>query len=397
MKPIVVIGSGLAGYTLARELRKLDQSAPLLIITADHGGFYSKPMLSNAFAQRKQAHQLITQSATRMAEQLNANIMTGVRVERIDGAAHRVETNAGSFDYRALVIAAGAQSIRLGLDGDAADAVMSVNHIDDYVLLRERIAARVDGLPARIAILGAGLIGCEFADDLAGSGHAITVVDPNRLPLSALAAPALSQGLRQALQARGVEWRLGTTAARIDRGRTGLRLTLADGNAFEADAVLSAVGLRADLRLARASQLATARGILVDTYGRSSAPDIYALGDCAEYLDAGGNSTTLPYIAPQMAAARAIARTLAGQPTPIVLDAAPVIVKTPSYPMALVPPPRHTVGRGNWQVQVQDGRTICRFVDVDGMVRGFGVAPQDAAMRQVLLAELGTSLAATPA
>src|SRR5712664_3415619 len=69
MKPIIIVGAGMAAYTIARELRKLDKAIPLLIITADNGGFYSKPMLSNAFAQKKLAAQLITQSAVQMAEQ----------------------------------------------------------------------------------------------------------------------------------------------------------------------------------------------------------------------------------------------------------------------------------------------------------------------------------------
>lgn len=67
MNPIVVIGTGLAGYTVAREFRKLDKTASLLLVTADDGGFYSKPMLSNAFAQGKEAAQLVTQTAAQMA------------------------------------------------------------------------------------------------------------------------------------------------------------------------------------------------------------------------------------------------------------------------------------------------------------------------------------------
>ena len=107
MKPIIIVGAGMAAYTIARELRKLDKATPLLIITADNGGFYSKPMLSNAFAQKKLAAQLITQSAVQMAEQLGANIMTGVRVENIDIAAKKVVTGAGAFDYEKLVLAVG--------------------------------------------------------------------------------------------------------------------------------------------------------------------------------------------------------------------------------------------------------------------------------------------------
>ena len=329
MKPIIIIGTGLAGYTVAREFRKLDKITPLIIITADDGGFYSKPMLSNAFAQRKLAEQLVTQTAVQMAAQIGAHIMTGTRVAGIDTARKIVTTSAGAFDYAKLVIAIGAQPIRLAISGDAADQVMTVNHVDDYAIFRAKIASIAHGEPARITILGAGLIGCEFADDLAGAGHAVTLVDPNRLPLAALAAPALSQGLHAALRDRGIDLQLGTTAASIDRIDNALQVTLANGHTVITDLVLSAVGLRADVALAQAAQLNTGRGIIVDASGQTSAADVYALGDCAEYtLHTDGSTRLLPYIAPLMTAARAIARTLTGQSTTIDLKPAPVSGKT---------------------------------------------------------------------
>jgi rubredoxin-NAD+ reductase len=392
MKPIIIVGAGMAAYTIARELRKLDKTVPLLIVTADNGGYYSKPMLSNAFAQKKLAAQLITHSAAQMGEQLGANVMTGISVEKIDTAAKKIDTAAGAFEYEKLVLAVGAQPIRLQIAGDAAQEILSVNHIDDYATFRDSLLPQQRDA-ARVAILGAGLIGCEFADDLAAHGHAVTLIDPNALPLAALAAPVLSQGLRTALLACGVDLRLGTTAASIDRAGDALAITLANGERIAADVVLSAVGLRPDLRLAQASQLHTARGITVDACGRTSAADVYALGDCAEYrLDSEGRSSPLPYIAPLMSAARAIAKTLLGETTEIDLRHAPVIVKTPSYPLALVPPPPHAISGGRWETEQDGDRTIARFIDADGMLVGFGMAPQESKMRQALLAALGSRI-----
>jgi rubredoxin-NAD+ reductase len=393
MQPIIIIGAGLAGYSVARELRKLDKLAPLIILTADDGDFYSKPMLSNAFAQSKSADQLVNQSAAQMAAQLDARIVTGTAVTEIDTVSKTVTTMAETFEYAKLVLAVGAQPIRLAIEGDAADQVLSVNHLTDYAVFHTRLALIQTRQPARIAILGAGLIGCEFANDLAGAGYAVTLIDPNALPLSALAAPALSEGLRDALLARSVTLRLGTTAARIDHDADALRIALADGATLTADIVLSAVGLRPDLRLAQVAQLKTGRGIVVDETGCTSASDVYALGDCAEYTSSHDGSTrTLPYIAPLMTAARAIARTLIGQATAIDLKPAPVIVKTPCYPLALMPPPLLLAITGTWHAHTEEQRTICRFLDADGVMHGFGVAPQEAAVRQALLAALGTAV-----
>jgi rubredoxin-NAD+ reductase len=348
-------------------------------------------MLSNAFAQGKQAAQLVTQSAAQMAGQLNATILTGTRVHHIDTAQRKVETGAGTFEYGTLALAVGAQPIRLTIEGNAANEIMSVNHIGDYEQFRARIAAQ--GGSVRVTILGAGLIGCEFADDLAAGGHRVTVVDPNPLPLSALAAPALSKGLQAALQARGVALELGTTAVLVERHDGALQVTLGNGKQVETDIVLSAVGLRPDLRLAQQAQVQTARGILVDRHGRTSAPGVYALGDCAEYTaDDGAATRVLPYVAPLMAAARAIARTLAGEPTPIELKPAPVIVKTLSYPLALLPAPANRAG--TWHEIEHGGRTVCRYYDDKDVMVGFGVAPQEAGVRQGLMAELGTVRAA---
>jgi rubredoxin---NAD+ reductase len=391
MQPITIIGAGLAGYTVAREVRKLDKEVPITIITSCGGGFYSKPMLSNALAKKQQAEQLITQSAVQMAVQLNATVAADTHVQSIDIAGKRLHTDKGSFEYSKLVIASGAQTIRLAIEGDAAGQVMSVNHVEDYASFRSRIDQAAANRPARVTILGAGLIGCEFADDLAGTGHAVTLVDPNPLPLAALAAPALSERLQSALSERGVKFFLGTTASKIFHQGAALQVALADGANFETDVVLSAVGLRPDIRLAQAAGLQTGRGILVDQIGQTSATDIYAVGDCAEYQGDNGATHILPYVAPLMTASRAIARTLTGQPTPIDLTPAPVLVKTPSCPLALIPPPVGLAKTGHWETENENGRTICRFYDAQGHMRGFGVTPHDAAVRQALLNELGST------
>ena len=107
MKPIIIIGAGMAGYTAARELRKLDKTIALTVITADDGGFYSKPMLSNAYAQNKLPAQLVTQSAAQLATQIDATILTSTRVEGMDTAAKTLTTSASVLEYDKLIFAIG--------------------------------------------------------------------------------------------------------------------------------------------------------------------------------------------------------------------------------------------------------------------------------------------------
>ncbi|MFZ6746022.1 FAD-dependent oxidoreductase [Undibacterium sp. JH2W] len=386
MKPIAIIGSGLAGYTVAREFRKLDKTTPLIIITGDDGGFYSKPMLSNAFALGKQPQQLQSKTADQMAAELNATILTKTLVSGINTVTQSVQTKVGEFDYSQLVLALGAQAMRLPIAGDAADQVLSVNNLADYVVFRDKLAQAGD--KARVTILGAGLIGCEFSDDLATAGHKVTLIDPNTLPLAALAPAVISQGLHAALYAKGVQLKLGTTATHIAKRDHAIQVTLTNGESFDTDVVLSAVGLRADIRLAQAAQLQTDRGIIINEYGQTSAPDIFALGDCAQYRQADGSHSLMPYVAPIMTAAKAIALSLTGQLTSMDTKLSAVLVKTPSYPVALIPPAFAVSKSGTWESNHADGVTISRYFDESKKLHGFAVAPQEAKSRNALIAEL---------
>jgi rubredoxin-NAD+ reductase len=382
--PVVIVGAGMAAYGVAREFRKLDKETALLIVSDDAGGSYAKPMLSNAFAMGKEAPQLVSQSAEQMAAQLGATVRTRTAIVGIDSGARTIETAQGErIAYRQLVLALGAQPIRIPVAGDAAGEILSVNHIDDYAAMRGKLAGI--GRPARVAILGAGLIGCEFADDLVAGGHQVTLIDPNPRPLAALASPALSEALAKAWAGLPITLKLGTTAASVERGADALVVTLADGAKIDADVVLSAVGLRPSIALAQAAQLETRRGIVIDGFGQTSAAGIYALGDCAEYSTVNG-SAVLPYIAPLLTASRAIAATLAGTPTPIALKNDAVVVKTPSCKLALAPPPQGS--RGEWVSAVDSERTISRFLDEQGVMRGFGLSLHTPALRQALMAEL---------
>lgn len=358
-QPVVVIGAGLAGWTTMREFRKLDATTPVTLVTADSGDFYAKPTLSNAFTQGRSPAQLVTTPARAMAQTQNVTLLAHTRVEAIDTQAQTLTTSDGPLRYSRLVLATGARPIRVPLSGTGAGDVLSVNSLDDFALLHSRLRPG-----AHVVIMGAGLIGCEFANDLRNAGYVVHVVDPGARPLANLLPEAASTDLQDALAALGVRWHFGTTVQTVHRDAGGNWVGLADGEWMPADLVLSAVGLKADTALAQAGGLACERGIVVDAALQTSAPNVYALGDGAQYASAG--QRTLPFVMPIMSAARALAATLAGQRTEVQFPVMPVAVKTPAQPIVVAPPAPGQ--QGAWQT-AEPG--IWHFVCAQALWRGF--------------------------
>jgi len=378
--PVVIVGAGLAGYGVARELRKLDADRELVIVSRDDARAYSKPMLSNALASGRSPAQLGGADAGAMAAQLRARIVADTEVRALDVGRRRLDVDGESLPYAKLVLALGADPIALPLTGDAAHEVHRVNDLVSYTRFRAAIADA-----KRVVLLGAGLIGCEFANDLAAGGYAVEIVDLAPQPLGRLLPPTAAERVRAALEGLGVRWHLGTTVTDVSRGPDGLRIALANGTSLHADVALSAIGLRPRVELARRAGLKTGRGIITDRYLSTSAPDVYALGDCAEV-----EGRVLPYVAPIMHAARALARTLAGTPTPVAYPAMPVVVKTPAIPVVVAPPAE---AEGDWELETGAEGLEARFVNGAGTLAGFALIGAATSKRQSLTKELPPVLA----
>jgi len=381
MNPITIIGSGLAGYTLAREFRKVDKDTPLVIITADDGRFYSKPMLSNAFASGKTAEQLAMNSAEQMGTQLNSTIFPNKHVSAIDTTQHTIVLDGETLQYFKLVLALGADPIRAELKGDAAEQVLSVNDLQDYARFRRVLTGTKN-----VAIIGTGLIGCEFANDLVTGGYHVEVIDPGTLPLRRLLPQAVSEAMRDGLSKMGVTWHFGKGAVAINRAGQGYDIELSDSSTLHADVVLSAIGLRPRTSLAQAAGIKVNRGIVTDRMLKTSAENVYALGDCAEV-----EGLVLPFVMPIMHAARALAKTLIGQTTQVMYPAMPVVIKTPACPVVVSPPPANIPCE--WQVtRTEEGvKALCQ--DTAGKLAGFALAGKATAEKTALTSQLPSLLA----
>jgi len=376
MKPIVIIGTGLAGYNLAKEFRKLDKERPLRIFTADNGDSYSKPLLSNALAKGKTAEQLVIASAEKMALQLNAVIDTHARVASIDATAKTIVVGDQVIEYHQLVLATGASQILLPIAGTGAEDIFSVNDLQQYGQFR----AALENAQS-IAIIGPGLIGCEFANDMVAVGKKATVIGPGETPLERLLPPEAGLLLQQVLASKGVEWRLGVTAASVDKAPAGYQLVLSDGSELQVDLVLSSIGLRPNIELAELAGADTNRGIVVDRYLQSSLPDIYALGDCIEIA-----GLVLPFVLPLVNGARTLAKTLSGTPTQVSYPAMPVVIKTPAHPIVISPPASDA--QGQWQLDVEQSGVRAHFRDAQNALLGFALTGDKVSEKQALTREL---------
>lgn len=373
---IVIIGSGLAGFTVIRELRKLDKVVPITLVTREPGYFYSKPMLSTALASNKSAEQLVSSNAEGMAAQLEITILDDLDVTEINTASQTIETSKGSIPYGKLVLGLGADQIRLPLQGNAAKEVITVNDLEEYAQFRKAIAGK-----KRIVILGAGLIGCEFANDLVLGSYEVDVIDLAPQALGRLLPEAAAQALQAKLGEAGVRWHFGTTVQSVDRIGECLTVTLANGTVITSDVFLSAVGLKPRLDLAKASGIATGIGITVNRQLETSANNVFAIGDCAEV-----DGLVLPYVMPIMQAARALAPNLIGQPATLTYPAMPVMVKTPALPTIVSPPAKGAVG--DWKINTVEGGLEARFESSDGKLLGFALLGAATAQRGALTKEL---------
>ncbi|HCL17124.1 MAG TPA: FAD-dependent oxidoreductase [Pseudomonas sp.] len=382
--PVVIIGTGLAGYNLAREFRKLDPQTPLLLITADDGRSYSKPLLSTGFAANKDADSLGMATAGAMAEQLNAEIRTHTRVTRLDPTHRRVWIGNEPVPYRDLVLAWGAQTIRVPVEGDAADAVYPINDLHDYGRFRAAAAGK-----RRVLILGAGLIGCEFANDLLQGGHEVDLVAPSEQVMPGLLPLQAAEAVKRGLEGVGARFHLGATLERLQRSTDGLQATLPDGSQRACDLVVSAVGLRPRTELAAEAGLEVKRGIVVDRLLKTSAEHVYALGDCAEV-----EGLSLLYVMPLMAGARALAKTLFGNPTFVSYGPMPVTVKTPACPVVVSMP---AVGSaGSWSVEARGNDVKALYLGACGELLGYALTGAAVQERLALNKQLPPVLAELP-
>lgn len=377
----LIIGAGHAGYSLAKELRKLDPERSVLLISSDSADYYSKPLLSNGFSKGKSAADLIQKTAVQMAAELNIRIWPFCKAECIEARQHQLHTDKGIIQYQQLVLATGASPVKLPLPDATAGLVFSVNDLADY----QQFLLQSQG-KQKITVIGAGLVGIEYANDLAATGFQVSMIALEQHPLAQLLPAPLGELMQQQLEALGVRFYLGCSIAEAKLMPQHLMLKLNDGRSLESELILSAAGLKPNLQLALECGIECGKAIKVDKTLATSVADIYALGDCAEIC--GFN---LMYIQPISLSAKTLALVLTGNPTTVQLPVMPVIVKSPALPV--VSWPASAKQQGEWCYEGQGLDWVARLQNPEGELLGFALTGKMVAQRLRLAKEMPALIA----
>lgn len=344
---IIVVGGGLAGWSSVEAIRQLDPEVPITLVTGCPGDLYHKPELSVALSRGLNTEKLIQERGQDAARRLGVRLLPDTFVIGLTPALHQLRTTRGTLHYTKLVLAQGAKP---ALPTELPPSLCW--RVNDLLSWSGMHKALEKG-PQSIAIIGAGMVGCELAEDFVRAGHSVTLLDRNNYPLANLLPDTAGRRLLDNLEKLGVRYTGDACVTSVAERSNGKRIIcLEKGPALEVDQIVAATGLITDNRLALQAGLEFDRGIKVDPHTlRTSDEHIYALGDCINL-----EGTPCRFIEPIAHQAQAIAHDLLGQNTHPYKHTMPVIrLKTRSMPVVLhgLPSPE-----GQWQVVSQDDYTL---------------------------------------
>jgi len=274
---VVIIGGGAAGLAAADMLRRDGYDGTLTMISADDWPPYDRPNLSKDFLVGNAPDEWMRLRLPDFYDKQKIDLLLNSRVSALDIPRKRVQLENGqTYEYEALLIATGAEAVRLKVEGASESRVHYLRAFADA----RAIVAKAKSAKS-VAVVGASFIGLEVAASLRTLGIEVNVIAPESQPLERVMGPEVGRMIRGLHEAHGVAFHLGETVRSVN----GTTLTLTSGAKLEADFMVLGVGVRPSLTLAEQAGLAMDRGIVVNEYLEASAPGVFAAGDVARWPD----------------------------------------------------------------------------------------------------------------
>ncbi|KAK43831.1 MULTISPECIES: NAD(P)/FAD-dependent oxidoreductase [Burkholderiaceae] len=277
---LLIIGASYAGLQLAASARELGFEGRIDLLGDESYAPYQRPPLSKGYLSGAFTSERLPLKSNAFFEDQKIDLTRGARVTAIDRGSKTVELNDGSRrGYDFLGIATGARPRMLNCPGAAHEAVLYLRNLDDA----SRLVARMQDTKSAV-VVGGGYIGLEVAASLRQKGIDVTVIEAQKNLLARVASASLASFVEGLHSEKGVSIQLGRTISEIrdDHGRA--RVTLSDGTTLTADLVVVGIGVEPNTELAQGCGLEVQRGILVDSFTRTSDSSIVAVGDCAAFV-----------------------------------------------------------------------------------------------------------------
>ena len=303
-EPLVVVGNGMATARLVDELAKVALGRYAIAVIGDEPRLaYNRVLLSSVLAGETASHDIELRPASWWRDR-GVTLKYGCRATEIDVGRHELKiANEESVSFSRLVVATGSTPLRLNVPGSDLAGVHTFRDSRDVDLLLTLAAQK-----KRVVVVGGGLLGLEAAYGLAKAGAPVTLIHlMDRLMERQLDAPA-AELLKTLVERKGIKVLLNANTARLHGATRVDGVELTDGRRIEADAVIFAAGIRPNVALAKNAGIAVGRGIVVDDHLQTAAPEIFALGECAEH-----RGICYGLVEPAYEQARVLAQHLAGK------------------------------------------------------------------------------------
>lgn len=273
---IAIVGAGHAGCAAAEALRREGFEGRVLLIGAEPHPPYQRPPLSKKLLAGEQTLERVLIKPPSFYEQSRIELRTGRRVTAIDPPAHRLTLDDGEcVEYRSLLLCVGSEARRLDVPGADLPGVFYLRTADEVASIRAHCRPG-----RRLVVVGGGYIGLEVAATCRQLGLEVTVLEMADRLMNRVVAPVVSTFYSAEHAARGVSIHCNTTVAAFEGEHAVREVVSGDGRRFPADLAIVGIGIQPCIAIAAAAGIVCQNGIVVDEYCRTSAPDVFAAGDC---------------------------------------------------------------------------------------------------------------------